>query len=408
MIHVSFAFNLGLYRTFIDAGKEAVYIDEGYVPLLRAFRKHPRIKADFFIEGLTSLALKESPDFSALLLDGISDGQFELGTYTYNHPVLTLLPFEDCLRQWELGRKIDKDVWDVSPAGAAIPEHAWDPTNVEAFASLGVRWVLIGTRVYFQDFPDDPHHLARRPFWLRGTGDARVMAVCHDCDDFADDEPYFYICGAVVQGAEESVRGFRGRIDYHLSHEGEGMLMVVKNDGEFVYEDALAGKYGRGWERMGFSSRLGESIPDEVARAEAELDKALTGYEETPGVEFVTISEYFERVPPEREVLLRASAKGYREWMEGSEKLGEMLHEAQTEVRVARGAITVAEALGAKTQDAREELERAWLALMHAETSTGRRACAHPSGKASRIVWAMEKAIEAARRAREAVEKIRR
>ncbi len=408
MIHVSFAFNFGLYRTFIDAGKEGVYIEEGYVPLLRAFRKHPRIKANFFIEGLTSVALKDSAEFRSLLSDGLADGQFELGTYTYNHPVLTLLPFEDCQRQWEMGRSIDEEVWGAEPRGAMMPEAAWDPSTVQVFSSLGVEWVLLGSRVYSQDFPDHPGHLARRSFWLKGTGGARVMAVCHDTDQFAEGEPYFYVCGAVVQGAEENVRQFRARIDHHLSSGGEGMLMAAKNDAEFIYEDALAGKYGRGWERTGFASHLGESIPEGAARAEGRLDEALSGYEETSGVEFVTVSEYFERVPPEREVLLRASAKGYREWMEGSEKLGEMLREAQVEIRVARGALKVADALGAKTRDAREELERAWLALLHAETSTGRRACAHPAGKASRTVRAMEKAIEAARRAREAVGMIRR
>jgi hypothetical protein len=101
MIHVAFAFNLGLYRTFMEAGRERVYIDEGYVPLLRAFRKHPRIKADLFLEGLTSLALKDSPRCAGLVRAGLADGQFELGTYTFNHPVLTLLPYEDSYRQWE-------------------------------------------------------------------------------------------------------------------------------------------------------------------------------------------------------------------------------------------------------------------------------------------------------------------
>ena len=127
-----------------------------------------------------------------------------------------------------------------------------------------------------------------------------------------------------------------------------------------------------------------------------------------PGVEFVTLSEYFRRIPPEREVTLRASAKGYREWMEGSEKLGEMLREAQTEIRVARGALKIAGILGADVSAANEELERAWMALLYAETSTGRRACAHESGKASRTVWAMDKAIEAARRARAAVGLVRK
>ena len=186
------------------------------------------------------------------------------------------------------------------------------------------------------------------------------------------------------------------------------MLMALKEDGEFVYEESLAKQYGRGWNRLGFAAHLGEPIPELTAKAEEELDAALSGYEETEGVEFVTVSEYFQRCPPTREIMLRASAKGYREWMEGSEKLGQMLGEAQTEIRIARAALQVGRALGAETAEAEAELDRAWEALLTAETSTGRRACAHPAGKASRIVWAMEHAMEAARRARGAVALIRR
>ena len=406
MIHVAFAFNLGLYRTFMEAGREQVYIDEGYVPLLRAFRKHPRIKANLFLEGLTSLALKDSPECAQLVRGGLADGQFELGTYTFNHPVLTLLPYEDSYRQWEGGRRVDEQVWEAAPIGAMMPEAAWDPTNVEAFSHLGVDWVLLGTRVYFQDFPDHPHHYARRAFSLLGTNGSRVSAVCQDCDD-EDDEAVFYICSAVIHGAEESIRAFRARVDHHLSRGGEGMLMALKEDGEFVYEESLAKQYGRGWNRLGFAAHLGEPIPELTAKAEEELDAALSGYEETEGVEFVTVSEYFQRCPPTREIMLRASAKGYREWMEGSEKLGQMLGEAQTEIRIARAALQVGRALGAETAEAEGELDRAWEALLTAETSTGRRACAHPAGKASRIVWAMEYAMEATRRARGAVALIR-
>ena len=57
---------------------------------------------------------------------------------------------------------------------------------------------------------------------------------------------------------------------------------------------------------------------------------------------------------------------------------------------------------------AEAEIEAAWQALLWAETSTGRRACAHPSGKASRSIWALDTALEAARRARDAVGMIRR
>lgn len=36
MLSVSFALNCGLFRTFMDAGKEGVYAEQGYRPMLEA------------------------------------------------------------------------------------------------------------------------------------------------------------------------------------------------------------------------------------------------------------------------------------------------------------------------------------------------------------------------------------
>ena len=36
MLSVSFALNCGLFRTFMDAGKEGVYAEPGYRPMLEA------------------------------------------------------------------------------------------------------------------------------------------------------------------------------------------------------------------------------------------------------------------------------------------------------------------------------------------------------------------------------------
>jgi len=406
MLSVAFALNCGLFRTFMDAGKEGVYAEEGYRPMLQAFLDNPEIKFTFFFEGVTTKALfAKHPEVVSLLKAGIARGQFELGTYTYNHPVLTMLPYEDSRRQFAEGLKIDRDLWEVEPTGTMLPEAAWDPTSAQVMKELGLRWVLLGTRVYRQDFPSATFAEMRRPFRLAGTGGSVVTALCHDTDHFDDDEPSFYLEGAVVQDAETNSEAFRERVAWNT--ERGASAMVVKNDGEFLYECSLARKHGRRWERDGFAAHLGESIPGLVARGKSELSQALTRYAQMPGVQFRTVGEIFGENPPGGQpVLLRTSARGYREWFEGSEKVAAVWQEARSEIKAARYALLVASKAGLAVKKAGGLLEEAWLKLLEAEISTGRRACAHPAGKASRIIHSLDLALEARQLAQQAAEAI--
>jgi len=406
MLSVSFALNCGLFRTFMDAGKEGVYPEEGYRPMLEAFLGNPQVKFTLFFEGVTTKTLSTGhPEVVRLVKEGIRRGQFELGTYTYNHPVLTMLPYEDSRRQFAEGLKVDRDLWEVEPTGTMLPEAAWDPTTAQIMNELGLHWVLLGTRVYRQDFPSSRFAEMRRPFRLAGTNGAVVTALCHDTDHFEEDEPQFYLEGAVVQGAERNLEAFRRRVAWHI--EQGSCAMVTKNDGEFLYECSLARKYGRGWEREGFTAHLGESVPELVAEGKAELSTALAGYAQTEGVQFRTVGEIVRENPPAGEpIVLRASAQGYREWFEGSEKVAALWEEARNEIKAARYALLVASKAGLSTEQAEELLEGAWLKLLEAEISTGRRACAHPAGKASRIIRSLELALQARQLAQEAAEAI--
>lgn len=406
MLSVSFALNCGLFRTFMDAGKEGVYAEQGYRPMLEAFLDNPQIKFTLFFEGVTTKTLfAKHPEVVRLVKEGIARGQFELGTYTYNHPVLTMLPYEDSRRQFAEGLNIDHELWEVEPTGTMLPEAAWDPTSAQIVNELGLQWVLLGTRVYRQDFPSATFAEMRRPFRLAGTKGAVVTALCHDTDHFDDDEPYFYLEGAVVQDAETNLEAFRRRVAWHT--ERGSCALTVKNDGEFLYECSLARKYGRGWEREGFTAHLGESIPELVARGKDELSKALADYARTPGVQFRTVGEIVRENPPAREpIVLRASARGYREWFEGSEKVAAVWEEARSEIKAARYAMLVASKTGLSVERAEELLEGAWLKLLEAEISTGRRACAHPAGKATRIIRSLDLALEARQLAQQAADAI--
>ena len=104
MLTVTFASNLGLYRTFIDAGLEDVYVREGYEPFVDMLLANGKVKTNLFIEGVTARHIADKyPGLADKIRRGIGAGQFEMGTYTYNHPVLSTIPYRDTAKQMEEG-----------------------------------------------------------------------------------------------------------------------------------------------------------------------------------------------------------------------------------------------------------------------------------------------------------------
>jgi anaerobic selenocysteine-containing dehydrogenase len=168
MVHVNFTFNFGIYRTFIEAGKENIYIDEGYAPLLEQFDRHPGIKANLFIEGVTLQAINERrPDLIKLIRKGMDRNQLEIGTYTFNHPVLTLIPYEDCYRQIEEGIKANREILGVKQMGFMLPEQAWDPSMPKILQDLGIQYLIIGGSIVTRDYPDLQLQDMHKPFIMR-------------------------------------------------------------------------------------------------------------------------------------------------------------------------------------------------------------------------------------------------
>ena len=284
-----------------------------------------------------------------------------------------------------------------------LPEAGWDPSLPRILNDLGLSYIIMGGAEIKRDFPAMPDDFFHRPFRVNGISGSSAVGLVMNA--FIDEKHSFYIEGGIIQGPDENVRDFDACVRKVAGEDGgTGRIMVCKNDAEFVYEGTMKAKYGTKGDRGGYWQHMGESLGDEPARRAAEMKKGWDRMCARSDLRFRTVSEYLAENPPGRSIDLRPSYKAHREWLEGSEKLAAMLDETRNEIRRAEYALKLARKMGRNVSAARNTVRQAWLLLLEAEISTGRRACAHEAGKATRVYRSMELAVKAAKLAEESVE----
>lgn len=403
-MYLNFAFNFGIQRTFIEKEHEDVYLDEAYLPLVRALEAVPEVRAGIFVDTLTlRIWRRKRPEILERLRTLADAGTVEFGTYTFSHPILSLIPFEDTRKQIEWALREDPFHYGRRPEGLLMPEGAWDPTISFIASELGLEYLIVSPVTLVRDYPDISARDLHRPFLLEGMRQRRPKALAVD-QAVHEDETQVYVCGAVVQGPDENARQITDRMD-ELTRKGadKDSIVILKQDAEFIYEDALAGKYGRKQGRDGWMAGLGESIPELVEEATQKLISAWEALLKA-GVSFTSTGRYLERRQKDLPIRRLRGAFGWyktlSEWLAGSEKLAAMLDEARSEIKRAEWAAALMRRSGHDTSNAEHAVQEAWEALLSAEISIGRRASAHPAGKASRINRAMEDALTAIETAR--------
>lgn len=383
-----FAFNAMIDQTYMPADKQEINVELGLIPLLDLLEQHPRIRAALFFTGYTDRMLAEHwPDLVRRVKRGVAEERYEIGTYTYTHPILSLIPYEDVYRQVRAGLDIDEEVWGIRPRGTILPEGSWDPSLAKVLTDEGIEWVLVSPTAYLQDNPQASPVELCRPYALRGTFDTAITSL--------------FISGlreglwGVIEGKQTEEEYFE-RIERAIASGAE--ICVDKSDAEFLYL-ALPRLTDTSW---------GEGTRAQIEPYVSQADSLFARLEQTKGLEFTLISDYLSTQPDRQPASLRPGLgwKDLSEWLRGSEKVACVTDEARQEIKTAEMILVLAEKLGMDTTRAGQRLEEAWDLLLRAETSIGRRACAHPDGQPSRIVAALEHAALARKAARQALDSL--
>lgn len=403
MVYFNLSFNLSIRQTYVPAAAELTVATQSYVPLLEALQGHPRQRATFFVDGTTSRFLLERlPEVVRGIRKGIEDGRFEVGTYTYNHPILSLIPFEDTLKQLEKGIQVDERTWGLRPKGLLLPEGGWDPSIPYLLNGLSLEWLIVPHLTIARDFPDADPLDFHRPFTLQGIFDSEVLGLS-TVYEVGGKARLMEVMTDTEQ--DEAARSMLGTIARLSAVQQDNLMYVAKEDGEFIYHSGKRNeikKHGTGGRRNVVGEPLIEGCEPQARR----FDRFLARLEQIEGIEFSLIQPFLAAHPPAGRYALRPAFgwyKSFQEWLGGSEKVGYMIDEARLEIKVAEYVTVLAEKMGFDPRRARQTLQEAWDSLMSAEISVGRRACAHPLGEVSRVMESMEDAVTAKRLAGRAI-----
>ena len=141
MIKLGFAFNFNIQRCEIEVGDEKRIITEGYRPLVSLFKKY-NLKANCFLSGFTSELLKE---MDKKLLEDIKSNIgkiFEIGTYTYTHPIPQLLIPREFEMQMAKGLELDRRILQSKKEGFLPPEFAFSNEMGMLLHAQGIKWFV--------------------------------------------------------------------------------------------------------------------------------------------------------------------------------------------------------------------------------------------------------------------------
>jgi alpha-amylase/alpha-mannosidase (GH57 family) len=334
MIHVAFAFNFNIQRSVIEVGEERPIIDKGYLPLLRLLLEHG-VKADLFLSGFSTLTLQEMEPGVLVTIKENLERLFELGTYTYTHPIPQLLVPEE----------IDREVFGINPSGFLPSEMAYTYDMVKVLDSEGLRWVVVLSSLLEKALPGDSNE---------DMGDLRAGGI-HTSFTAVSRDVRITVVPAAYQLPGLPPRFFKVMMKGELpvkrliegvkrfAGEQPNSLLLFKRDAETIFIDAF---------NSGFDG------------TEAVFDEFVSGLAAIPEVRFTTIGQFIQQHPPKREVTL-------------DDFLGNTKIETFTEgdarplwdlTRLVREKLLVAE----KAHPGSPEVEKAWEHLLLSHNSDGR------------------------------------
>ncbi|MDD4573712.1 MAG: polysaccharide deacetylase family protein, partial [Sphaerochaeta sp.] len=252
MLQLGFAFNFNVQRCEIEVGDEDRIINEGYRPLVALFEKHD-LKADFFVSGFTSMLLQERAPDLLETIKGRVGKNFELGTYTYTHPIPQLLKPEEFSRQMQKGLDIDRSLLKAETVGFLPPEFAYTEEMGVVLADHGIEWFVALASQIEKGLKEKG--IRRDPYipYRVSLADGRTMVAVPAAYQLPQTPARFLklmMKGQVpVDQVIEGVRLF--------SEEHEGGLLLFKRDAETIFIDMFNSGFAGTYEVMDeFLSKL--------------------------------------------------------------------------------------------------------------------------------------------------------
>jgi alpha-amylase/alpha-mannosidase (GH57 family) len=277
MIKIAFAFNFNIQRCEVEVGEEEVIVRRGYAPLIRLLVRYG-LKADLFLSGFSTLRLLEIDD---RLVDGIRDrlgSSFELGTYTYTHPIPQLLSSRELEEQVARGLEIDRRVFGVKPKGFLPPELAYSDELARILGDQEIEWLIVLAKLLERALPPGREDELYRAW--RAETEAGTLAALPAVYQLPGTPERFF--KRMMKGELPVDEVIRGVESFAAAHPGA--LLLFKRDAETVFIDSL---------NSGF------------ADSEAVFEEFLSRLAALPRVRPVTIGEYLDAHPAGGEVRLQ-------------------------------------------------------------------------------------------------------
>lgn len=245
MVKLGFAFNFNIQRCEIEVGDERQIIDIGYRPLLRLFIKYG-LKADLFFSGFSSeLIQKMDPELIQEVHDHI-DKEFQLGTYTYTHPIPQLLNVKEFTMQMSKGLELDRTIHRIETKGFLPPEFAYSQEMGEVLYEQGITWfialasqILKGLEAAGMD--QDPYF----PYKV-DVGDGRTLLAVPAAYQLPDTPIQFF--KFMMKGmlpVDTVIEGIKKFAEIHPDS-----VLLFKRDAETIFIDHFNGGFDKTFEVM--------------------------------------------------------------------------------------------------------------------------------------------------------------
>lgn len=337
-INFGVAANYNLETDIMEKGIEEKLTEEVYLPMLDAYEE-TRVSSNHFFVGRTAEILnEEQPEVIKKVSRLETKGSVEIGSHTYGHSILPLIPLEDTKRQIQYGKRIDEDIFSTEPSGFYPPEWCVDPTLFPILEEEGYEWLMLLDSnivgVYDQGVEETffPHK-------IKGASDTDLEAVSvyGGASDLKIRNNIFSLLEGDInpkECKENIISSFESDFEQEESQEAEP-LMLLYLDIEAPYFVRDTREAIEGFKRL--------------------LDELSSDTRMKP----TTISEYLEENHPETYVNPKSAAtyKPIDIWKKGVEKLDIILEGIREELT--------------KVDDA-EEKEYIWKEILLAEGSDAR------------------------------------